>query len=116
MKRLALALVFTCSMMIAARSVSQGDTAAGDNKPELKRIMTTMPEGKGSLRLSAISIDRDWSPPITHLKGNVQVEIWSTPRKNNTVTVLRADEADYYENTGEIVPRGNVRVTVGVLK
>ena len=33
-------------------------------------------------------------------------------RGPHKVIVLRADEADFYEKTGEIQPRGNVRVTV----
>jgi lipopolysaccharide assembly outer membrane protein LptD (OstA) len=79
----------------------------------LKNLITTMPEGKGRLRLAAMSIDRDWTPPVIHLKGNVRIELWSaTPKVSPEVMVLRADEADYRQDTGEILPHGNVRVTL----
>jgi hypothetical protein len=115
MKRIEWAPCFLVFVALAVRAFAQNDASSG-GKPEFKRLITTLPEGAGGLRFTAISIDRDWNPPVTHLKGHVQVEIMTSPRNAQHVTILRADEADYYEKTGEIVPRGNVRITVQAVR
>jgi lipopolysaccharide assembly outer membrane protein LptD (OstA) len=51
--------------------------------------------------VTAQSIQRDGE--VMHLKGNVKI-------LQQKVTIT-ADEADYHLDTGEIEPRGNVRVT-----
>ena len=51
--------------------------------------------------LSAARIDQDGS--VVHLKGNVEIR--------RTGLILRADEADYRKDTGEIEAKGNVRVS-----
>ena len=50
--------------------------------------------------LSATRIDQDG--PVIHLKGNVEIR--------RIGLILRADEADYRKDTGEIEVKGNVRV------
>jgi lipopolysaccharide assembly outer membrane protein LptD (OstA) len=56
---------------------------------------------------------------VIHLKGNVEIKTTTcipVGRRRATVCegamVLRADEADFHEETGEIEARGNVRVTL----
>jgi lipopolysaccharide assembly outer membrane protein LptD (OstA) len=100
MKLFALGVAVACAMAIGSRG------------QDLKHILTAMPDGKGRLRLAATSVDTDWAASIVHLKGNVRVEIWTTAKNPGQAMVLRADEVDYHENTGEISPRGNVRLTV----
>ena len=59
--------------------------------------------------LSADRVDRDAS--TIRLKGNV--EIMLRPANTNVdVMILRADEADYLRQSDEVVPRGNVRISL----
>jgi lipopolysaccharide assembly outer membrane protein LptD (OstA) len=67
------------------------------------------------LNLTASSMQRDVNaaPSVVHLKGNVEIKTCCTgagaqPRQ---YMVLRADEASYNDQTGEIEARGVVRVT-----
>ncbi len=73
-------------------------------------ISTTLPSGQ-PVRLSALSVDRNWVTFVTHLRGNVQVEMRETVQGGTLYFVVRADEADFNEKTGELTPRGNVRIT-----
>ena len=78
--------------------------------------------GRGA-SLTADSIDRDaptlsWTPSVIHLRGNVEIRrsiAISLPKSEeqsgDMYLIVRADEADYQEATGEITPRGNVRVS-----
>ncbi len=59
--------------------------------------------------LSADSVDRDVS--TIRLKGHVETKLRPS-NANMDVMVLRADEADYLKQSDEIVPRGNVRVSL----
>lgn len=111
--RIGLVLTAVCTMSMVAGGVPQNGSNGEGARPELKRVMTTAPENGGVLRMTAVSINRDWNPPVTHLTGQVLVEILSPPRTSHQVTIVRADQADYFEKTGEIVPRGNVRITIG---
>ena len=62
-----------------------------------------------AVQMAADSIDRDES--TIRLKGNVEIRLRpSSP--NGDVMVLHADEAEYRKQGDEIVPRGNVRVTL----
>ncbi|HEY2381137.1 MAG TPA: hypothetical protein VGK48_08130 [Terriglobia bacterium] len=54
--------------------------------------------------LSALSIERDVSSGLTHLKGGVELKIAS----GQQYTILRADEVIYDPNTGDIQPMGNI--------
>jgi lipopolysaccharide assembly outer membrane protein LptD (OstA) len=100
MKFFALGIAIACAMTV------------GSGGQDLKHVLTAMPDGKGRLRLEATHIDKDWTASVVHLKGNVRMEIWTTAKNPGQAMVLRADEVDYHENTGEISPRGNVRLTV----
>ncbi len=73
-----------------------------DNKAA-ERKLHVMATGPGGGTLAAFSIQRGASyPSVIHLKGDVEIR--------RTGMVLRADQADYHEDTGEIEARGNVRV------
>jgi lipopolysaccharide assembly outer membrane protein LptD (OstA) len=111
MNGLAISFAIPCALVIASHSaIAQSATRADEADP--KYMLTTMPEGKGRLRLVAYSIDRDLASSVVHLKGSVRAEIWATAKNPGQAMVLRADEVDYNEITGEICPHGNVRVTL----
>jgi lipopolysaccharide assembly outer membrane protein LptD (OstA) len=111
MKRFVLGIAIACAMAIVPQlAVSQSGTS--NDAQGLKHVLTTMPDGKGRIRIAATRIDKDWASSVVHLKGDVRVEIWTTTRYPGHATVLYADEVDYHENTGEISPRGNVRLMV----
>jgi len=78
----------------------------GETKLYLTNTFTS--HGHGVI-LAADSIVRDAS--VIHLKGRVEIKLRpSSP--NQDVMILHADEADYNRQTDEIVPQGNVRVTL----
>jgi hypothetical protein len=88
-----------------------------ENKPEPQHWAV---EG---VRITASSIHQDASPsdnphlPVVYLKGNVEIVKPSCVRTPcYTKMVLRADEAEYHPDTGEINPSGNVRITFEELK
>jgi lipopolysaccharide assembly outer membrane protein LptD (OstA) len=59
--------------------------------------------------MAADSIERDES--TIRLKGSVEIKLRPS-NPDGDVMVLRADEAEYRKQGDEIVPRGNVRVTL----
>jgi len=59
--------------------------------------------------LAANRIERDAS--TVQLSGNVEIRLRPSA-SDRDVMVLHADEAVYHRDTGEIVPHGNVRVTL----
>ena len=75
--------------------------SAGQVNPaaERKYVMIATPEGP-NISLTATAIQRQ--APIVQLRGNVEIKTKDM--------ILRADEADYDQNTGEIEARGAVRI------
>jgi hypothetical protein len=64
--------------------------------------------------MSALSIERDPSSGVSHLKGDAELKMVPGPGLNQII--LRADELTYDPNTGDIQTRGNVTVcTAGTL-
>ena len=59
--------------------------------------------------MAADSIEREES--TIRLKGNVEIKLRPS-NPDGDVMVLRADEVEYRKQGDEIVPRGNVRVTL----
>jgi lipopolysaccharide assembly outer membrane protein LptD (OstA) len=98
--------------IICQAAVSQ--SATGTNRDEIKSILVPMP--KGLVRAESHDIDKEWSPRIVHLKGNAQVRIYTATKAPRGAIVMRADEIDLNQATGEIAPRGNVRLTVEDIK
>ena len=85
-------LALTSAITIA--SAGQVNPAA-----ERKYVMIATPEGP-NISLTATAIQRQ--APIVQLRGNVEIKTKDM--------ILRADEADYDQNTGEIEARGAVRI------
>jgi len=115
MKRLIVKISLVCAMAASSRLVVPQTLTKG-NPQDQKHMLTTMPNGKGRLRLVADSIDKDWAASTVHLKGDVRAEIWTAPKNVREAMFLSADEVDYNESTGAISPRGNVRLTVDDIK
>ena len=68
----------------------------------------------GAMDMQALSIERTAHfPGIVQLKGSVEiatkVSVNDAPVRL-MIMVVRADEADYHEDTGEIEARGNVQM------
>ena len=66
-----------------------------------------------AIEMSALSMERDPSTGVTHLKGDAEMKLSAGPQ---FLTILRADEVAYDPNTGEIETKGNVTIcTSGTL-
>jgi lipopolysaccharide assembly outer membrane protein LptD (OstA) len=69
----------------------------------------------GRSTLQAESIDRELPyPSVIRLKGNVQITARTVVQYaplSLMIMVVKADEADYHEDTGEIEARGDVQVS-----
>ncbi len=111
MKRifLGIGIVFAATSLCAP-AFAQSDMRGGG--ADLKHRVMAMPDGKGRIALQANRMDGDWSPSVLHLQGDVRVEIWTTAKAPDHAMVLSADEVDYNEVTGDLIPRGNVKVVV----
>ena len=97
MKSVALAIC-----LIASSAFAQDRPAA---------LEITDPAGQ-SVYMRAKSIQRDQADPaIVRLKGDVRI---ASKGQNQTSSMLvKADEAVYHTDTGEIEPLGNVSVKLG---
>jgi hypothetical protein len=95
-------------------SVGTSQNAVESNNAEIKSVPVPMPNGL--VRAEAREIQRDWAPPVVHLRGDAKVRIYTATKDPRRVMVLRADEVDINQNTGEISPRGNVKLTVEEIK
>jgi hypothetical protein len=60
-----------------------------------------------ALEMSALSMERDPSTGVTHLKGDAEMKLSAGPQ---FLTILRADEVAYDPNTGDIETKGDVRI------
>jgi hypothetical protein len=121
MKLLPWTLVAACSLAIfLPQSASTQDT--GDSRLHWFGVT---PNAK--LHIMADRIVRE-DPPnpglspvasLVHLQGNVEIRtccVWNQSSGENSnvrsgYVILRADEADYHEDTGEIEARGTVRIS-----
>jgi lipopolysaccharide assembly outer membrane protein LptD (OstA) len=90
-------LPFVGAIAMAAAAPAQVDPAA-----EVKQILIATPEGP-NIGLTATAIQRQ-APAmnVVQLRGNVEIRTKDM--------ILRADEADYNEKTGEIEARGAVHI------
>jgi lipopolysaccharide assembly outer membrane protein LptD (OstA) len=66
------------------------------------KVGTYWAEGKGSIAATFAASHIESSGSLFQLRGNVEI--------NTNTLILRADEADYHWDTGEIEARGNVHV------
>ncbi len=107
MKMFGLAALITATLAFASHAGAPQNRSDSHSGSEIKHVSTTLPRSHQPIHMSAMSIERDWSTSVTHLKGNVLVYI----RGDNNYIVIRAEEASYNPNTGELIPSGNVRIT-----
>src|SRR5436190_15299054 len=84
-----------------------------------KHLSVATLHGKRPVTVKALSIERGLHyGAVIHLKGDVEIQtpVCLPVGKRGALVcegsmILRADEADLHEDTGEIEARGNVRVT-----
>jgi hypothetical protein len=87
--------------------------------PQLKHLSIAPLSGGRPVSVSALHIERGVEyPSIVRLSGNVEIKtpFCTPPATNWTVTcygemIVRADDALFHEDTGQIEPHGNVVVT-----
>ena len=93
-----------------------------DQQAQQKHLTVAPVNGVRPVLLSALSIQRGAEyPSLVELKGNVEIRTPVCVKTSKTAskmthicdgeTVLRADEAVFHEDTGEVEARGNVTVT-----
>jgi lipopolysaccharide assembly outer membrane protein LptD (OstA) len=106
--KLSLAALAVCALALTAQDYPTG---------QLKHLPIPSAHGRG-VSVAAMEIERGAEyPTIVHLKGSVEIKIpvcVVTGPGNRQVCngdmVLRADEADFHEDTGQIEARGTVKV------
>jgi lipopolysaccharide assembly outer membrane protein LptD (OstA) len=105
-----LAAIAVCTVALTAQ-----DYAAG----QLKRLSVPTTTNVSPMSVAALGIEREGDyPAIIHLKGSVEIKtpVCTKAGQGSVLhcdgyVVLRADQADLREDSGEIEARGNVRVT-----
>ena len=78
---------------------------------ELKQVMTTVADTGDPVRMSALQIEKSWSDSTIHLTGQVRLVVGKFSGSGSHALVITADEATFSERTGEVIPKGNVRIT-----
>lgn len=95
-------------LLIVGSLIAQFIGAAPQNSAPVPRLNLKI----GAATIQADSIERPVRfPSIIQLKGNVQITTKISVGDGPTrlmIMMLRADESDYHEDTGEIEARGNV--------
>jgi lipopolysaccharide assembly outer membrane protein LptD (OstA) len=107
--KLSLALIAICAVALSAQNLS----------PQLKHLAVYTSTSLQPVRVAALEIMRDIPyNAIDHLSGAVEVKTPvcipvapGTARACAGFVVLRADRAEFHEDTGQIEASGNVRVT-----
>jgi len=102
------------AVILGLAVITHTERASTVSSPEIKSIQVPMP--RGLVRAEAFDIVKDWTPPIVHLKGSVKVRIYTSAKDPRGAIMLQADAADLDQTTGQILPRGNVRLTVEDVK
>ena len=101
--------------MLACQCTSLLPQAIGQDSKSAGQKLNLMATGPlGSITLEADSIQRRPSyPSVIQLKGNVEIKTKTVVQDSPVrlmIMVVRADEADYHEDTSEIEARGTVHV------
>ena len=120
----------TAIVVVACAWITLAPAAISQERTADQRLHILAPGLGIGANLIADSIERDaptlkWSPSVIHLKGNVEIrrsiklslpqgeqEAQDVSKAGRAYLIVRADEADYREDTAEITPRGNVRVSI----
>jgi hypothetical protein len=104
----------------SAASVAFLTLAMGqETAPGLKHVMVAPRNGSRPAALSALNIERGVEyPSVVRLRGSVEIRTpFCLPAGKDGVVacagemIVRADEAEFYEDTGRIDARGSVAVT-----
>ncbi len=109
---------FATALMFTAL-VQRGASQAAPQPDQLHTQIST-PQGN-RISMTALSMQRDVSRTadnaVIHLKGHVEIKTvvcipvaGADAKVCEEAMVLRADEAEYHQDTGEIEARGNVRI------
>jgi lipopolysaccharide assembly outer membrane protein LptD (OstA) len=105
-----LAAFAACTLTLAAQNYPSG---------QLKRLSVPTQTNVQPVSVAALDIEREGLyPAVIHLKGSVEIRtpVCLNTGPNNTQScagyfVLRADQADFHEDSGQTEARGNVTVT-----
>jgi lipopolysaccharide export system protein LptA len=106
--------LFLAALAVCALALTAQDYPAG----QLKHLPIPAANGERPVSVAALEIERGAEYPTTvHLKGSVEIRMAvcvHTGPGNTQVCdgymVLRAEEADFHEDSGQIDARGNVTV------
>jgi hypothetical protein len=115
MKRIRFLLLALCLTTVSAYAARQATgqrlySRLNLNRQQPKLLLPTT----NAVEMSALSIERDPSSGVSHLKGDAELKMVPGPGLNQII--LRADELTYDPNTGDIQTRGNVTVcTTGAI-
>jgi hypothetical protein len=105
--------IYFCAL--AFLGVALGQDAA----TELKHVIVPLPHANRTASLAALTIERGAEyPSIVKLSGSVEIKtpVCVAAGKKGAVTcdgytIVRADEAVFHEDTGQIEAHGSVSVT-----
>jgi lipopolysaccharide assembly outer membrane protein LptD (OstA) len=121
MRLLVLGVVMACqSTLFLPQAMSQNNQATEPQRPQPEPLFMLIGAPQGTASLSADSMQRDISHaaynPVIQLSGNVEITTKAVLQQKGKLQalvfmVVRADEADYHEDTGEIEARGSVRIS-----
>ena len=111
MKTLRLIAICACGVLVPV--------ARSQDEPTLKHLTVVTAQSGPNASMAALSIVRVGEPShsVIHLRGNVEIRIpfcvsQGAPRPVcNGYLVIRADQADFHEDTGEIDSIANATVT-----
>jgi lipopolysaccharide assembly outer membrane protein LptD (OstA) len=106
---------FRLPVLIACTAVA----LLAQNSTTQKHLMVAAQTGIRPVTLSARNIERGpHYPSVVHLSGAVEIKtpVCIPAGRNNSMVcdgemVVRADQADFHEDTGRIEAHGNVSVT-----
>jgi hypothetical protein len=107
--KLSLAFLAVCAIALTAQ----------DRSAELKHLAISTATSLQPVKVAALEIVRDLPyTSVVHLRGSVEIRtpicLVTGPGTTHTCggyMVLRADRADFHEDSGQIDASGNVRVT-----
>lgn len=94
-------------------------TAQDRPAPQLKHLSVPTRTNVNPTSVTALGIEREGEyPAILHLTGSVEIKTPVCLKAGQRsalycdgYVVLRADQADFHESSGQIEARGNVKVT-----
>jgi lipopolysaccharide assembly outer membrane protein LptD (OstA) len=106
---------FLAAIAVSTVALTAQDYPAG----QLKHLSVPTSTNAPPIRVAALGIEREGDyPAIIHLKGSVEIKTPVCTKEGqgsvlncDGYVVLRADQADLQEDSGQIEARGSVRVT-----